>query len=94
MLNKFEWDFQKAEINLKKHGISFEEAMSCFFDSYAKVFYDKSHSIYEERYVLIGFSKNNRLLFVSYTERNESIRIISSRKATHTERQYYENKNN
>ncbi len=92
---KFEWHSEKAENNFKKHNVSFEEAKSVFYDYFAYMFSDKAHSNYELRYILIGYSKNNRLLFVSFTERNDVIRIISARKATKQERKYYEafNKN-
>lgn len=92
----FEWDKEKAENNLIKHGISFEESKSVFYDNYSKMFHDTIHSQSEDRFVLIGYSQNNRLLFVSYTERNDTIRIISARKASKNERLYYEknNKNN
>jgi uncharacterized protein len=92
----FEWNTEKANINFKKHDISFEEAKTAFYDDYGYVFEDENHSVNEERFVLIGYSKNNRLLFVSFTQRNDVIRIISARKATKNERKYYEedNKNN
>ncbi|MFH1050786.1 MAG: BrnT family toxin [bacterium] len=92
----FEWDMEKAESNLKKHGISFEESKSVFYDNNGYMFADEIHSILEDRFILIGYSQNNRLLFVSFTERNDNIRIISARKATKQERLNYEknNKNN
>lgn len=92
---KFEWHSEKAESNFKKHNVSFEEAKSVFYDDFAYMFSDEAHSKHEHRYILIGYSKNNRLLFVSFTERNDVIRIISARKATKQERKYYEayNKN-
>ncbi len=86
----FEWNKVKAEINLKKHGIGFEEAKTVFYDILAKTFLDKDNSKNETRFILIGFSKNNRLLFISYTDRNDIIRIISARKATKNERYNYE----
>jgi uncharacterized protein len=92
----FEWDIEKAENNIIKHGVSFEESKSVFYDNNGYMFLDEIHSVTEERYILIGYSQNNRLLFVSYTERNDTIRIISARKATKNERLYYEknDKNN
>lgn len=87
---KFEWDINKAEINLTKHKVSFEEAASVFYDDYAVIFDDPFHSKEENKELLVGISNKNRLLIVSYTERLESIRIISSRKATKNERKSYE----
>ena len=89
----FEWDIEKDKINFSKHGIRFEEAKSVFYDHNAILIADIKHSEVEERFILIGYSHNNRLLFVSYTERTNSIRVISSRKATTKERVYYENNN-
>ena len=87
---EFEWHIDKANSNLLKHGVSFDEAKSVFYDIKAKMFADQLHSIDEDRFVLIGYSKNNRLIFVSYTERKDLIRIISARKATKNERLFYE----
>jgi uncharacterized protein len=89
----FEWDENKAESNKKKHLISFEEASTVFNDAFSKFDNDPDHSINEDRFVIIGYSCKNRLLFVSYTDRGEKIRIISSRLATKYERMLYENKN-
>ena len=88
---EFEWDENKAKINNTKHSVSFEEASTVFNDSFAKFDYDLDHSIDEDRYVLIGHSYKNRLLFVSFTEKGNKIRIISSRLATNMERNQYEN---
>ncbi len=90
MLNKFEWDFQKAEINLKKHGISFEEAASVFFDDFSRIKGDPDHSIDEDRFIILGNSNKNRLLTISFTDRNNKIRIINARKSTNNERKQYE----
>ena len=90
---KFDWDPKKAEFNLKKHKVSFEEAMTVFFDDLAKITFDPDHSEDEHRQILIGHSHNRRLLFVihvSIEERN-TIRIISARKATKRERKDFEN---
>lgn len=79
----FEWDDYKAKLNIKNHGVSFEEASEAFFDPNAIFNYDSEHSGKEPRFFLIGFS-SRRLLFVVYAERNateEIIRIISARKA-------------
>lgn len=93
MALSFEWNKEKAEINLRKHGISFEEAKSVFYDILGKTYLDKENSAFESRFILIGFSKNNRMLFISFTERNDIIRIISARKATKNERYKYEKNN-
>lgn len=93
----FEWDEKKNEINQKKHGVSFEEAKSCFEDDHARVFFDVEHSKDEDRSILIGLSSELRTLIVVYTERvngdDDLIvnRIISARKATKKEFQYYWN---
>ncbi len=86
----FEWDPQKAKSNLKKHGVSFEEASTAFQDILSLTIDDPLHSIDEERVVLIGMSNKNRLLVVVHTERGDNIRIISARKATKEERESYE----
>ncbi len=87
---EFEWDETKAAINLKKHGVSFEEATTVFDNPLAIIFDDEEHSIDENREIIIGHSRNNRLLLVSYTERINAIRIISARLATRREREDYE----
>ena len=87
---QFEWDNIKAKFNLRKHGISFEEAKTVFYDDFAKIFDDEAHSIMEVRELIFGHSNKNRLLIVSYTERNNNIRIISARNASNKERQLYE----
>jgi len=88
---RFEWDEFKAESNEQKHGISFEEAQTAFFDENARLRHDSEHSINEDRYVLLGMSSSLRLLIVChlYQEDMELIRIISARKATKRERQKY-----
>ena len=88
---KFEWEPQKAKINLKKHGVSFAEASTAFEDVLSLTIDDPLHSSEEERLVLIGMSFKNRLTIVVHTERGDNIRIISARKATKKERKYYEN---
>ena len=87
---EFEWDEDKALSNLRKHGISFKESKTIFNDPYALTIPDPEHSILEERWIDIGVSAQSRLLYVVYTERRESIRIISSRLATAKERKTYE----
>ena len=88
----FEWDEEKSGSNLKKHGVSFEEAKTVFNDSLAITIDDPDHSDEEERYIDIGFSSKGRVVVVWYTERNENIRIIGCRKTTKAERRAYENK--
>lgn len=90
MLDKFEWDSSKAETNLKKHGISFDEAKSVFFDDYARVKPDPDHSFSEHRFIIQGISNQNRLLVISFTDRKDKIRIINARKSTNRERKQYE----
>lgn len=88
---KFEWDDLKAASNKKKHGISFEEATTVFGDPLARIFDDELHSSgMEQREIIIGHSLNNHLLLVCFTERGNSIRIISARKTTKRERKDYE----
>ncbi|MBD0342903.1 MAG: BrnT family toxin [Microcoleus sp. Co-bin12] len=87
---KFEWDENKAAVNLSKHGISFEEARTVFDDPLYVDFYDPDHSDEEERYIIVGESQPGNLLIVSYTERADFIRLISARKVTRVEREVYE----
>ncbi|MCU7943624.1 MAG: BrnT family toxin [Candidatus Thiodiazotropha sp. (ex Cardiolucina cf. quadrata)] len=89
---KFEWNSAKATANLKKHGISFEEAKSVFYDEFAVQFYDSENSeLEEDRFLMLGLSSESRILIVCHCERDSSntIRIISARKATRRERMYY-----
>ena len=88
---QFEWDERKAAANLKKHGVSFEEAKSAFYDEGAKLIDDPDHSEDEDRFVLLGLSSNLRILVVCHCYRTEEnvIRIISARKATARERETY-----
>ena len=91
---QFEWDIEKAETNLKKHGVSFEEAKTVFGDFLARIFDDEEHSFEEKRNGIVGHSIKNRLLIISFTERaNETIRIISARETTSGERKKYEDAN-
>jgi len=87
---KIEWDPEKAKFNLKKHGISFEEAATALSDPMAATGADPDHSITEERYVTFGVSEKGRLVVVSHTEKHETIRIISARKAGKGEKELYE----
>ena len=88
---KFEWDDKKNQNNIKKHGISFEEATSVFEDDESLIIADDEHSKDEERFILIGFSFKANLLVVCHCYRNKDaiIRIISARKADSKERQKY-----
>ena len=88
---KFEWDENKNSINKKKHGISFEEAKTVFFDNNALLINDPEHSETEERFILLGLSKNINLLVVCHCYRCSEtvIRIISARKATKNETKQY-----
>jgi uncharacterized protein len=87
---QFEWDRDKEKRNIKKHGISFDEAVTVFYDPLSATFDDPDHSIGERRFITIGFSSHGRLLVVSYTERGKVIRIISARPATAAERKRHE----
>ncbi|MEG3436476.1 MULTISPECIES: BrnT family toxin [Bacillati] len=87
---EFEWDRSKASRNFQKHGVSFEEARTVFDDTLAGIFDDPIHSIEERREIIIGYSRQNRLLLISFTERPNAIRIISARPATRKERENYE----
>lgn len=86
----FEWDEAKANANLKKHKISFEEAKTVFADPFSITVDDPKHSIDERRFVDLGAAASGKVLVVSYTQRGEKIRLISCRKATKTERKEYE----
>ncbi|MGV0027978.1 BrnT family toxin [Phormidesmis priestleyi] len=87
---EFEWNPDKAVINLKKHDISFQEAATVFDDSLSVTFPDPDHSIGENRYVIIGMSALEQLLVVSHTDRENCTRIITARRATRQERRFYE----
>ena len=87
---EFEWNKQKAEANLKKHEVSFDEAKTVFDDLLFVIFADSDHSVEENRFIIMGESNQNRLLVVSYTERPPKTRLISARKATPSERKKYE----
>jgi uncharacterized DUF497 family protein len=83
---EFDWDPQKAATNLAKHEVSFEEAATVFSDPLGRIVADPRHSSEEERFVLLGLSRGQRLLAVMYVERAGTIRIISARRATRSER--------
>ena len=88
---KFEWDRNKEKLNIKKHTISFDEAVTVFYDPLSATFADPDHSIEEDRLITIGYSSQGRLFVVSHTERGDAIRIISARPATVSERKRHEN---
>ncbi len=87
---EFEWDKNKDEANLSKHEVPLDEAKTVFADPLYIDFYDPDHSDEEERYIVIGKSRQHRILIVSYTERDNKVRLISARKATRKEREDYE----
>lgn len=87
---RFSWDPTKALANKTKHGISFEEAASVFGDPLPDTYDDPDHSIDERRFIIVGRSKNGKLLFVTHADESERIRIISARKLTRSEKKQYE----
>lgn len=87
---QFEWDPRKARSNLRKHGVSFDEAATVFLDDLSLTGDDPDHSVSEERYVTFGVSSAGRLLVVAHTERGNRTRIITARPATPSERKLYE----
>jgi len=86
----FEWDDRKAGSNLRKHGVSFDEAVTVFGDAMALTFADTDHTDSEDRGRTYGVSNKGRLLVVVHTERSDNVRIISARKATRYEKGIYE----
>ena len=86
----FEWDESKADLNQRQHGVAFEEASTAFADPLAAIFADPDHSDEEFREILVGYSEKNRLLIISFAEREDRIRVISARIATPTERRNHE----
>ena len=88
---RFEWDENKNNTNIQKHGVSFEEAKSVFYDDFAIQFYDDKNSKEEDRFLMLGMSGESRLLLICHCERDSghSIRIISARKATKEESKHY-----
>lgn len=87
---QFEWDRKKAVSNYRKHKVSFDEAVTVFYDPLSATFNDPEHSVGEERYITIGYSSSRRLLVLSYTERDPAIRIISARMANAKEKRRHE----
>ncbi len=86
----FEWDLAKAAANLRKHRVSFGEAIAAFQDPLAKIHADPAHSAVERREILVGHSSTGRLLLVAFTARGGRIRVISARRATRREQRAYE----
>lgn len=86
----FEWNALKAAGNLRKHGVSFDEAASVFFDPLSATGEDPDHSLEERRFVTFGKSSSGRLLVVGHVERHDAIRIVTAREATRAERKLYE----
>ena len=86
----FQWDARKAASNLKKHGIDFREAATTFADPFSTTFSDQDHSENEPRFLTIGQSIRGRILVVAHTEESDTIRIISARRATRREQNFYE----
>lgn len=92
MLYRFEWDSHKAATNIRKHGVSFDEASTVFDDPLAAIFDDETHATTEARELIIGHSVAGRFLLVAFTERpGEMLRLINARVVTRKERQDYEN---
>jgi hypothetical protein len=87
---RFEWDSGKAAENLRKHRVSFDEATSAFFDPLSMTVQDPDHSVGERRFITMGASSSERLVVVAHTERGATIRIISARLASASERKRYE----
>ena len=91
MLN-FDWDSSKAKANLRKHGLSFEEASTAFEDTLSMTISDPLSSVSEERFVTIGETELGKLVVVVHTDRRDTVHIISARKASRRERMLYEEK--
>jgi len=87
---RFEWDHKKAKRNVKKHRVSFDEAVTVFYDPLAATFDDPDHSVGEHHFITVGFSSRGRLLVVAHVERAGGTRIISARPATAQERKRHE----
>jgi hypothetical protein len=87
---RFEWNRDKASSNLRKHGVSFDEAVTVFYDSLAATFEDPDHSHGEPRSITVGYSARDRLLVVCHTDRGSGVRLISARRATRRERNRHE----
>ncbi len=90
---EFEWDEQKNAVNIRKHGVSFEEAVTAFGDPLSDTFDVPDHSAEENRFISVGTSEKGKLLIVAHTDRDERIRIISARELSGEERRSYEEGN-
>ena len=90
MTQQFEWDKLKADANLEKHGVPFDEALTVFADPLARIRDDPDHSTEERREIIVGHSVRRRILVVGFTERETKVRIITARRATAKERKNYE----
>ena len=87
---KFEWDKRKAVLNIKKHGVSFENAATAFGDPLSVTIHDPKHSYDEDRFLLLGETQDKKLVVVAHTDRKDTIRLINARPATRQEREDYE----
>jgi hypothetical protein len=87
---KFEWDKRKAVLNIKKHGVSFEDAATAFGDPLSVTIHDPKHSDDEERFLFLGETQGKKLVVVAHTDRKDTIRLINARPATRQEREDYE----
>jgi len=85
-----EWDDEKALANKRKHGVSFDEAVSALEDPLSITFRDPDHSLEEARFLTFGHDSSGRILMVAHTDRGDAVRLISARRATRAERQFYE----
>ena len=90
MALEFEWDLRKADTNLRKHRVTFQEASTVFADPLSATIQDPDHSDVEDRYLTIGLSIAGRVLIIAHSERNNRIRIISARELTSPEKRHYE----
>jgi hypothetical protein len=88
----FEWDPEKADANLQKHAVSFDEASTVFGDPFSLLMPDPDHSADEERFIVLGMSARQKLLVVAFAERPPNTRLVSARRATRAERKRYEEK--
>jgi uncharacterized protein len=88
---RFEWDSEKAAENLRKHGVSFDEAATAFFDPLSVTIPDPDHSAGEQRFITMGASSTGKLLVAAHTESGSTLRIISARPPSATERKRHEN---
>jgi len=87
---KFEWDRRKSVLNIKKHGVSFEDAATAFGDPLSVTIHDPKHSDDEDRFLLLGETKDKKFVVVAHTDRKDTIRLINARPATRQEREDYE----